>query len=369
MSDKRSRDPNKRRDRRKNESTGRPFLQAPIILDRRERPADNVNTVQEASAKQEELSTIISSSSSTPFMRKPNKFNSETILKNLTDHPGHFVIGIIGKQGVGKSTILSHFTQNPEHTFSTQPNDEFLFQGHKTDGIDMYITPERAILLDTEPLSCWTVLDQVLQTGTTNGLHPDQWLEMETLYNIIFMFSICNVVLIVNDGPDIDMDLLQLIQRAEMLKFCIPDFPLLAREQQDMHYYPDIAFVCNKCTSGEFTYKKYSDLQIILQSFFEKSQLKTRGLVNLGDVLPLFQYQGSNLFFLSEIQDQDTNIESFPILMSALRDQVLATPRKSGRKGQVSEKDWYRNAVKTFENIRKSEYINEYLQVVRKLRD
>ncbi|GAA5809712.1 hypothetical protein MFLAVUS_003125 [Mucor flavus] len=366
MSDKRSRDPNKRRDRRKNESTGRPFLQAPIILDRRERPSDN--TVQEVSTKQEELSTTISSSSSAiPFMRKPNKFNSETILKIIQV----ILLLALSENKVSENRLfylILHKIQNTQ-TFSTQPNDEFLFQGHKTDGIDMYITPERAILLDTEPLSCWTVLDQVLRTGTVNGLPPDQWLEMETIYNIIFMFSICNVVLIVNDGPDIDMDLLQLVQRAEMLKFCIPDFPLLAREQQDMHYYPDIVFVCNKCTSSEFTFKNYRDLQIILQSFFDKSQLKTRGLVNLGDVLPSFQYQGGNLFFLSDIQDGDVNIESFPVLMSALRDQVLATPRKSGRKGQVSEKDWYRNAVKTFENIRKSEYINEYLQVVRKLRD
>lgn len=176
-------------------------------------------------------------------------------------------------------TIYTQLTFFNIQTFSTQPNDEFLFQGHKTDGIDMYITPERAILLDTEPLSCWTVLDQVLRAGTVNGLPPDQWLEMETIYNIIFMFSICNVVLIVNDGPDIDMDLLQLVKRAEMLKFCIPDFPLLAREQQDMHYHPDIVFVCNKCTSSEFTFKNYRDLQIILQSFFEKSQLKTRGLL------------------------------------------------------------------------------------------
>lgn len=34
--------------------------------------------------------------------------------KNLTDHPGHFVIGIIGKQGVGKSTVLSHFAPQAE---------------------------------------------------------------------------------------------------------------------------------------------------------------------------------------------------------------------------------------------------------------
>lgn len=88
-------------------------------------------------------------------------------------------------------------------------------------------------------------------------------------------------------------------------------------------------------------------------------------MVSLGNVLPLFKNNGSNLFFLPK----DDGVESFDVLMSSLRDQVLATPRKLGRKGQVSEKDWYRNAVKTFELVRKSEYITEYLQVVRKLRD
>lgn len=151
-----------------------------------------------------------------------------------------------------------------------------MYQGHKTDGIDMYITPERAILLDTEPILSWTILDNVLRNGSLGGLHPDVWLEMESLYNIIFMMSVCNIVLVVNDGPKIDMDVLKLIQRAEMLKFSIPDFPLLVG-QQDMHHYPDIVFVCNKCQTNEFKYRNYSALQAILTSFFEKSQLKTRG--------------------------------------------------------------------------------------------
>lgn len=140
----------------------------------------------------------------------------------------------------------------------------------------MYITPERAILLDTEPIQSWTVLDKVLRNGSLGGVHPDLWLEMENLYNVIFMMSVCNVLMFVSDGPEVDMDLLRLIQRAEMLKFCIPDFPLLVG-QQDLNYYPDIVFVCNKCTPSEFTCKKYYELQAILQSFFEDSQLKTQG--------------------------------------------------------------------------------------------
>lgn len=377
MSDRRSRDYNKRRDRRNNETTSRSILQAPIILDRRERPNDATritSTTEAESGTTKPSETVISATdtslSSIPFLRRPNKFNADTV-KNLTDHPGHFVIGIIGKQGVGKSTILSHFGVDANNAFATQPNDQFLLEGHKTNGIDMYITPERAILLDTEPICCWTVLDDVLRNGTMGGLHPDLWLEMESLYNMIYMLSVCNVVLIVSDGPHLDNDLLQLVQRAEMLKFCIPDFPLLVREQ-DMHYYPDIVFVANRCTPEDFTWRNYNDLQGLLNSFFEKSQLKTRGVVSLENVLPLFrsdESKESNLFFLPDREGDEGNVESFDVLMAALRDQVLAAPRRAGKKSQVSEKDWYRNAVKIFEVIRKSDYITEYLQVMRKLRD
>ncbi|GAN01136.1 protein SMG9-like [Mucor ambiguus] len=360
MPDKRFRDNSKRRDRKKNEPSGKPFLQAPIILDRRERPeqtayspttSNSNQDVDTSSAVHQSIKVEPSSgedprATCIPFLRRPNKFNADTILKNLTDYPGHFVIGIIGKQGVGKSTILSHFTQGAEHAFPNQDNEQFLYRGHKTDGIDMYITPERAILLDTEPILSWTILDNALRHGSLGGLHPD----------------VC--VLVVNDGPEIDMDVLKLIQRAEMLKFCIPDFPLLVG-QQDMHHYPEVVFVCNKCQKNEFTYRNYSALQIILTSFFETSQLKTRGLVSMGDVLPLYktsQENEANLFFLPQQDD----IDSLEDLVSALRDQVIAGPRRPGKKGQVSEKDWFRNAIKTYEVVRKSDYIMEYLQVVQR---
>ncbi|CEJ04524.1 hypothetical protein RMCBS344292_18482 [Rhizopus microsporus] len=297
----------------------------PIILDRRERIESKSTSTEDK--KEEAKDTVI------PFMRRPAKFNTDAILKNLTDYPGHFVIGIIGKQGVGKSTILSQFAQL-DQVFSTQPCDQFLISGHKTEGIDMYVTPERAILLDTEPVLSWSVLEKVIRTENLDGLNPDVWLEMDNIYTVLFLLSVCHVVLVVNDKPEIDLDILQLIQRAEALKFNIPDYPLLTG-QQDMNYYPDIGI---------------------------------QGLVQLGSILPSFITPDTiNIFFLPD--QQDNTIESFDILACELRDQVTAAPRKSGKKGQVSEKDWFKNAYKIYELIHKSDYITEYLQVVRKLRD
>ncbi|EIE83039.1 hypothetical protein RO3G_07744 [Rhizopus delemar RA 99-880] len=246
-----------------------------------------------------------------PFLRRPGKFNTEGILKvNLADYPGHFVIGIVGKQGVG----------------------------HRTEGIDMYVTPERAILLDTEPLLSWTVLEKVLRNESLEGLNPDVYLEMD------------------------------LLQRAELLKFNIPEYPLLAGHQ-DINYYPDIVFVCNKCKSQDFTWEKYMDLQVSLGILFKESELKTNGLIHFNHILPSFyDSNGSNVFLLPD-QIDEKQIESFNTLASTLRNQVLSAPRKIGKKGQVSEKDWLRNAVKIYELVHKSDYMNEYLQIIRKLRD
>ncbi|OBZ91903.1 Protein SMG9 [Choanephora cucurbitarum] len=371
MSDKRSKEFDRRRDRRKNDSTNTPsFLQAPIILDRREcsEPGSTSHEPEKPKKSFAQISDIDAHCSYIPFMRRPNKFNTDAILKMLTDYPGHFAIGVIGKQGVGKSTILSHFAPNSKQVFPIQEVNQYLYQGHKTEGIDIHVTPERAILLDTEPILDWTVLDKALRTGNLGGLHPDLWLEMENLYNIIFIMSVCNVVLVLADGPEYDIDLLRLLQRAAMLKFNIPDFPLL-ESQQDMNYYPDIVFVSNKCRKEEFTLEKYSRLDAILGSFFQESQLRTKGLTRFSEVLPLFESDNnSNLFFLPDWSEK-TQVESFDVLVCALRNQVFTAPRRSGRKGQVSEKDWYRNAVRVYELVRKSEYILEYLQVLRKLKD
>jgi hypothetical protein len=157
------------------------------------------------------------------------------------------------------------------------------------------------------------------------------------------------VVLVVMDGPEVDADILKLLQRVEILK--------LSPQHSDFNYNPDIGkqkcscliechsyphhlvFVCNKLKKKDYTWENYANVQTSLKGFFEKSQLKTKGLISLGTVLPSFQYEdGQNLFFLTDMEDD--KVESFQVLMSGLRDQVIAAPRRATKKGQISEKEW-----------------------------
>ncbi|KAI8393505.1 uncharacterized protein BYT42DRAFT_488037, partial [Radiomyces spectabilis] len=254
-----------------------------------------------------------------PFYRKQSKFNTEAVLK-AGDYPGHFVVGVIGQQG----------------------------HGHKTNGIDLYVTSERTILLDTEPIMCWSVLDKALRNGSLDGLHPDIWLEMDVRRI-----------------------------RAEMLKFDIPHFPLippsaLGQSHPDTNAYPDIVFVANQCHDDDFTWQHYEGAQSVLKHLFADSQLRTKG-INTGKI-----FTKSSINNLNRVTDVDNgyprsstacSVESYDVLITALRDQVMAAPRLTGKKGQISEKEWFRNAMKSYELARKSEYISEYLKIVRKLRD
>ncbi|ORX44592.1 hypothetical protein DM01DRAFT_1340349 [Hesseltinella vesiculosa] len=310
-----------------------------------------------------------------PFYRRQDQFQMEAVMKVLTDHPGHFVVGVVGQQGVGKSTILSAFTDRPAEAFPTQSNDLFLAHGHKTLGIDMYACPERVLLLDTEPLLCWTVLEKALQHTSLQGTSPDAWLEMDSLYQLVFLLSVCNVVLVVMEGTDVDMDMLQCLRRAELLKFRIPDFPLLNTNMfgpHDMNYYPDIMFVCNKCQESEWTRSNYLQVQSMLDQTFQDTQMKIKGTGSLASVLPGFNTAEAvvsplNLYFLP--WKHQTQMESFEVLVQSLRDMVMAAPRRRGRKNHLSEKEWFKNAVKVYDMVRRSEYIRDYTKSIRKLRD
>ncbi|RIA90229.1 hypothetical protein C1645_163747 [Glomus cerebriforme] len=53
-----------------------------------------------------------------PFVKMVNEkgiFNNESILKILSDLPGHFVVGVFGPQGSGKSTVISTLCQDPQN--------------------------------------------------------------------------------------------------------------------------------------------------------------------------------------------------------------------------------------------------------------
>ncbi|EGC37772.1 hypothetical protein DICPUDRAFT_76619 [Dictyostelium purpureum] len=214
------------------------------------------------------------------ILSKNLKFqNYESILKILSKNNTNFtVVSIIGGQSAGKSTILSSLikrslnnqfqtqqlqqlqqqqlqqTQQQPQTIPTSTNlntssnqntppqqqinknSDFinnltLFESltdsnfglgkHQTVGIDLFISEEeRIIYLDTQPLQSLSIMCEMIEE---NLQIPNQYSSyehfhhMECLKLVVFLLSVCNIVLVVQENKELDIPLCKLIRTASLL--------------------------------------------------------------------------------------------------------------------------------------------------------
>lgn len=128
---------------------------------------------------------------------------------------------------------------------------------HKdTSGVRAFVTSERTILLDVQPLLSSSLLDKAIgmdnkkQNANSNSSdfkYYENFIEMQSIELACLMLSICNVVLVTEDCF-IDPNLFRLLQTAEML---MPSNVVQSGENQDMlqwdQKYPHLVYVLNKC--------------------------------------------------------------------------------------------------------------------------
>ncbi|RIA90230.1 hypothetical protein C1645_693720, partial [Glomus cerebriforme] len=227
---------------------------------------------------------------------------------------------------------------------------------HETIGIDIHVTAEKIILLDAQPISSLSVLEHAIRNDyIPDNITPEVWLELQV---------------------------------TEMLKYRIPEYPTipsLTSIDNGIEYYPDIVLVCNKTSPSEFTTVKYDLTCDILNKMFQGSNLKIFGTVSLAKTLTMYKrsydHPMPNLFLLpfesQPLHPKGKGIgsnypnapDTFLVFAESMRNQIFELPKKSGKKGQISEKEWFKNAIKAWDLVRKSEFIIDYVKFSHKLRD
>ncbi|KAK2711619.1 nonsense-mediated mRNA decay factor SMG9-like isoform X2 [Artemia franciscana] len=290
---------------------------------------------------------------------------SNSVMQFLNEQSDFLVVGCIGTQGVGKSHILSSLFQHDrkrKFLFPVQSHEDIENSNHKTSGIDAYITPERVILLDCQPVLSCSVMYSDIQAEWEKKIgfefgSTEAGAEMNSIQLISFLLSVCHVLLVVQDWT-VDLNLLRLIQTAEMLK---PSFPPLNQDEPYVEAFPHLAFIFNRASDDDSRTDRRLKLSAMLRSVFSKSNLKVEsGISNVQDPphLPI------NLSFFGEESQNETEIERFCQAASRLRQTILSTPRHCVSYVSLSEKTWLSYAARVWDTIKKSPLFMEYSRLL-----
>ncbi|KAI8919906.1 hypothetical protein DFJ77DRAFT_219984 [Powellomyces hirtus] len=320
---------------------------------------------------------------------------SEYVHKALSDLPGSFVVGVLGTKRVGKSVILSHLATNTS-VFSP---------GLATAGINLHVTPERIVLLDTQPLQL-----QASASPRTEMVHS---IRLAT-----FVMTVCHTVIIVGTTPlTADQEMITFLRRIETIRHRL--FPIPKDDLRERC--PSLIYVANKCSGKAFTIDAY---HLVAQDFitcFKNTRLRTSGsTVGIELAFPYYRRardqdgeEDQNLrattipsvFLLPRcpalvaaatktadtvthpavptaaaigppyrppIMDRliDFGVPArFEIMLKLLRNQIFETPRfptpdSMHRRvwyGQ-SERDWLKSAARSWEVVRKADVAGEWIR-------
>ncbi|XP_045536869.1 protein SMG9 [Papilio machaon] len=371
------------------------------------------------------------------LMTKPIKLLDENLefsqsgLKYLQDsNTNYLVVGIMGTQGVGKSMILNLIAQNTplpdlctqilnshEIPNTSESNDEaienqmenlnitnasnetnnsfFKFKmqdmeqiergAHCTKGVDMYVTNDRVILLDCQPLWSPSLIDE----SNNIAMNPRcaNIVTVDCLEIASFLMSICHVLIAVQDWFT-DYNFLRYIQTAEMLKPTLSasssvSVPTEGSESSgDGEWQPHLLLLHNRCQLEDFTPEAVKTMQDLYRKAFQKSTLQLNsGMYMYSDTyrngLHVDQvYKGYNidncgqpinLFLLPEIYSDFDNKDiyrghpTFEQLARRLRWLVLGANRHQiTNVPNLSEKGWFQFCNKAWETIRKCTFFIEY---------
>jgi len=148
------------------------------------------------------------------LMDENYKILYDQINKVLADNVDAFVIGFIGRENVGKTTIVSHFSK-----IKNNKRGPKLISKKDTVGIDMYLTEERVIILDTQPILRKFKSEKKRRNYENNipehySKEPDLWNSIQSFQLALFLFLISHVIVAVSDNIN-DISLWQFIRTVE----------------------------------------------------------------------------------------------------------------------------------------------------------
>ncbi|XP_042240507.1 protein SMG9-like isoform X1 [Homarus americanus] len=371
----------------------------PTIITARKDSAPNVNSGSTTFGQQYLIASskavMMMEASLTPerMMKGPVRLLDESLSlcddlsSYLLDQSNFLVVAMMGTQGVGKSALASLFVDPTVDVqkirscvFRPESLEQIMSGCHGTNGIDIYITPERLIVLDCQPLLSPSIMDRLItqeKKFTSDYNSTENLMEVESLQVLTLVMSIAHVVMMVQD-TSADPNLIRLLQTCEMMKPSSSSTPSSSSSassapsasEDTQQYFPHVVFVHNRAPSHHFTPATLKKLQGVYQEAFSGSCLESEsrlGLCNSLTYTPLAQTScGSlvNLFLLPDFHKQHHSPVTFTESLSEMRRQMLSVRRLPLTHLTLTEKSWYQYVCRTWESVRKWSLFVEYSRLL-----
>ncbi|KAI8620047.1 hypothetical protein BC830DRAFT_1078100 [Chytriomyces sp. MP71] len=140
----------------------------------------------------------------------------------LADAPGCFIIGVVGRKGVGKSTILNLFaspvSSNLVSRTSSSSSKPFNTKA-TTRGIDVHSTGDGLVLLDTQQIAFPSA---AIKKSRRNAPPPEETATAvrQSEKMTLLLYSICHILLVVSSGNSTrDEEMWAFLRRMEAIKY------------------------------------------------------------------------------------------------------------------------------------------------------
>lgn len=300
-------------------------------------------------------------------------FFADDVQEFLTDNSDFLVVGIVGPQTVGKSSIMSFLAsdkfskkfqnqfQVAENAMCHKHNDvEAMFRQATTDdietltnatsGIDIFITENRLILLDSQPFQ---------------SVSAENAGELQNLQHVAFLMSVCHLLIFTQDFF-LDINHVRFLQTAEMLKPTISN-----NEEEYSEQFPHLMLLHNKAQLEDFQPKKFKIMQNFYKEIFKTSKMNLQSGLgmhntkNTGSMKLDEHVENFNLFLLPDLNDSNPNdLTKFEELIKILRNNISGLTKHAMTHVQLTEKTWLVYGAKAFDHIKKSTFYLEYKKLL-----
>lgn len=320
-------------------------------------PLSTASSTKDVESKESNVDSIVVTGLQTqeiPLMKHPLKlftselvFNTEVIAPYIQEQSNDFlVVAFVGPQNCGKSTLANLLLDidsnlQPSEKFQTRSRRHMTHLGQITEGIDIYITKNRVMVLDCAPLlSNLSYKDYILS-------------ELDDLKILTFLFNICNLVILVQEKY-INPNVVRLIHAAEMMKI------RNSNANEDEHL-AKLMFVQNKAGMEQLTTQHSQDMKSAYKTIFQSSNINCYLLQSSNEEQ---EKSVENVNFVTIPDLNDTrNQEKIKRVVDNFRMQVFMSRRYATKHSQVtqfSEKMWLQSLTKTWDSQASNYFFKKY---------